>query len=55
LAETALVPSPPADASHTDLQALLRSARARAHPDRNGGDRTLWDAVEDAAHVLGLR
>lgn len=55
LAETALVPSPPADASQTDLQALLRSARARAHPDRNGGDRTLWDAVEDAAHVLGLR
>lgn len=31
-----------------------RLARARAHPDRNGGDRTLWDQVEQAAKVLGL-
>jgi hypothetical protein len=55
LAQAAVRPTPPADASGADLQALLRSARARAHPDRNGGDRALWDAVEDAAHVLGLR
>lgn len=31
-----------------------RKARARAHPDRHGGDRTLWDQVEAAATVLGL-
>jgi hypothetical protein len=37
------------------LRGLLRAARAKAHPDRNGGSRVLWDAVEDAAHVLGLR
>jgi hypothetical protein len=32
----------------------FRKARARAHPDRNGGDRTLWDQVEQAAKVLGV-
>jgi hypothetical protein len=32
----------------------LRAARATAHPDRHGGDRTLWDQVEQAAQVLGL-
>lgn len=31
-----------------------RRARARAHPDRNGGDRTTWDLVEQAAKVLGV-
>lgn len=31
-----------------------RRARAKAHPDRNGGDRALWDQVEEAAAVLGL-
>lgn len=31
-----------------------RSARAQAHPDRHGGDRTLWDQVEQAAAVLGV-
>jgi len=55
LATAAALPTPPADATGADLQALVRSARAKAHPDRNGGDRALWDAVEDAAHVLGLR
>ena len=25
-----------------------------SHPDRHGGDRTLWDEVEQAAQVLGL-
>ena len=34
--------------------ALLRRARAAAHPDRCGGDRTLWDQVEAAAKMLGL-
>ncbi len=55
LATAALVTAPPPDASRADLLALLRTARAKAHPDRNGGDRALWDAVDDAAHVLGLR
>jgi hypothetical protein len=31
-----------------------RRARAKAHPDRNEGDRALWDQVEQAAAVLGL-
>lgn len=30
----------------------LRSARAAAHPDRNNGDRSRWDAVDQAADVL---
>lgn len=55
LATAAALPAPPADASRSDIQALLRAARAKAHPDRNDGDRVLWDAVEEAAHVLGLR
>ena len=55
LATAAALPTPPADATGVDLQALVRSARAKAHPDRNGGDRGLWDAVEDAVRVLGLR
>lgn len=33
---------------------LLRRARAAAHPDRWGGDRTHWDRAEQAARVLGL-
>jgi len=32
----------------------IRLARREAHPDRNGGDRTLWDKVEQAARVLGV-
>ena len=43
----------PADRSLTDEQ-LWRRARAAAHPDRNGGRRDLWDAVEAAATQLGL-
>lgn len=33
---------------------VYRRARAAAHPDRNDGDRTLWDQVEQAAAVLGV-
>lgn len=33
---------------------LVRRAKAAAHPDRNGGDRTFWDQVEQAATVLGV-
>ncbi|MDR6117244.1 hypothetical protein QE370_000428 [Aeromicrobium sp. SORGH_AS981] len=32
----------------------LRIARRNAHPDRNGGDQSGWDRVEQAARVLGL-
>ncbi|WGL50658.1 hypothetical protein P5P86_11855 [Nocardioides sp. BP30] len=41
----------------TDAIALARyhrAAKAAAHPDRHSGDRTLWDQIEQAAHVLGL-
>lgn len=36
------------------LRSSWRRARHHAHPDRNGGDRTLWDQVEQAAQVLGV-
>lgn len=32
--------------------ANYKAARANAHPDRNNGDRSSWDAVEQAADVL---
>lgn len=31
-----------------------RRAKAKAHPDRNDGDQTVWDQVAQAAAVLGL-
>jgi len=34
------------------LDRVYRAARAGAHPDRNGGDRSGWDAAEEAAAVL---
>lgn len=37
-----------------ELARLLRKARATAHPDRRGGDRSDWDAVESAARTLDL-
>jgi hypothetical protein len=39
---------------YVEPPALFRRARAAAHPDRNNGDRTVWDQVEHAAKVLGL-
>lgn len=33
---------------------VVRSAKFAAHPDRNNGDQTAWDQVEQAATVLGL-
>jgi hypothetical protein len=41
-------------ASEALAKSALRSARGAAHPDRNGGDQTLWDQVEQAGKVLGL-
>lgn len=37
-----------------DPPGLLRRARGRAHPDRNGGNRLVWDQVEQAAKVLRI-
>lgn len=33
---------------------VLKHARAMVHPDRNAGDRTAWDQVEEAAQILGV-
>ncbi len=55
LASVAALPVPPTDVDDDRLRGLLRAARAKTHPDRNGGNRVGWDAVEDAAHALGLR
>lgn len=55
LAGLAALPVPATDIDDDGLRALLRAARAKAHPDRNGGNRVEWDAVENAAHALGLR
>lgn len=38
----------------TPLNAVLRLARAKAHPDRHSGHRELWDEVEKLAATLGL-
>lgn len=42
------------EAFHLDEKAVVRRAMANSHPDRNGGDRVLWDQVETAAKVLGV-
>jgi hypothetical protein len=36
----------------TQLGEALRVARANTHPDRNGGDRSRWNAVDEAEQVL---
>lgn len=35
-----------------ELAQAIRMAKARSHPDRHHGDRSRWDAVEQAALVL---
>jgi hypothetical protein len=40
------------DASLTQLEAILRRAKANAHPDANAGDRSRWNAVDEAEQVL---
>lgn len=44
----------PRNPSKSDLERVLRAARSQAHPDRNAGDRSRWDKVEQAARKLGL-
>jgi hypothetical protein len=53
IARVAAVDVPAADASADELRALIRTARAKVHPDRAGGRRD-WDAVDEAARILGL-
>ena len=43
-----------ATATADEVQAMLRRARTRWHPDRPDGDRALWDLVEQAAVALGV-
>lgn len=39
--------------THPEIgQSTYKKARSNAHPDRNDGDQTAWDAVEQAAKVL---
>jgi hypothetical protein len=53
IARVAAVDVPAADASADELRALIRTARAKVHPDRAGGRRD-WDEVDEAARILGL-
>ena len=53
LAHAAAVPAP-TDPDAAALRELWRAARSRAHPDRQDGNRSAWDAVEAAARRLGL-
>jgi hypothetical protein len=54
IAEVAGRPTPEITEGRDELRVILRSARANAHPDRNNGDRSTWDVVEQAARVLNL-
>ena len=38
--------------TNVQLWRAVRDAKARTHPDRNGGYRSRWDAVEQAEQVL---
>jgi hypothetical protein len=37
---------------HGDLGRVARAAKSQTHPDRNGGDRSAYDAVDVAVQVL---
>jgi antitoxin (DNA-binding transcriptional repressor) of toxin-antitoxin stability system len=37
---------------HPDFREIVRNAKAMAHPDRQDGNRALWDELERALHVL---
>lgn len=53
LASAAALPVP-VNPDAAALRELWRAARSRAHPDRQAGNRSAWDAVEAAARRLGL-
>lgn len=44
----------PDNPSNDEVEKVWKRARAKAHPDRRDGDRSVWDKVEEAARVLGL-
>lgn len=48
------IPAEYVNTAPDSLRSMWRRARKYTHPDRNGGDHTAWDQVEQAARVLGL-
>lgn len=54
LASYVNVPPEHLNLEHDSLRSCWRRARRDAHPDRNAGDRTKWNQVEQAAQVLGV-
>lgn len=42
----------PEHASQMLTEMLVRKAKSQAHPDRHNGDRSRWNAVEEAGRVL---
>jgi hypothetical protein len=44
----------PTNPDRAEIERVWKRARAQAHPDRRGGDRTQWDRVEESARALGL-
>lgn len=42
------------DPTSEAVQRAYKAARSAVHPDRNNGDQTAWDQVEQAAAVLGV-
>lgn len=53
VAEIAGVPEWPS--SPDERRRALKRARRSAHPDANGGDRALWDRLEEALIAAGMR
>lgn len=54
LANLVNIPPEHLNTAPDSLRSTWRSARRITHPDRNDGDQTLWDKVEQAATMLGL-
>lgn len=48
------IPAEHVNTAPSVLASLHRAARRAAHPDRNNGEQTAWDQVEQAARVLGV-
>ena len=42
------------DTANVSMQRLWRAASKSTHPDTNGGERGLWEAVQRAGRTLGL-
>lgn len=42
------------EASDAEIRVAWRAARIANHPDKRGGDHSLWNKVEQAARVLGV-